>query len=62
MFVEQIMNADLFSSGKPNMEAIAKMSVADIRNFAEQSAELTSAKNLPRESSTFAHCASMSLS
>ena len=62
IFIEQIKNADLLSSGKPNKQVIANMSIADIRDFAEQSAELTSAKNLPRESSLFSHCASLSLS
>lgn len=61
LLFEQIDNAGLLVDGNPNIEAVAKMTAIDIVEFAEQSRELTSAKNLSQQEGFFTHSASLSL-
>jgi len=58
---EQIDNAGLIKHGEVNVDAIFRLTAIDIIEFAQQSAELTSAKDLPRETELFTHSASLSL-
>ena len=61
LLLEQIDNADLIKGGVPNIEAVSKMTAIDIVEFADQSKELTSARDLPQQTGLLTHSASFSL-
>ena len=61
LLLEQIDNADLIKDGKVNINAVHRLTPMDIIEFAHQSAELTSAENLSRETELFTNSASLSL-
>jgi len=61
LLFEQTDNAGLIVDGLPNVEAVAKMTAIDIVEFADQSKELTSARDLPTQSGLLTHLASFSL-
>jgi len=58
---EQLENAGFLKNNQPNLSAIAKATKTQIRRLAEESAEITSANNLPPDKSIFTHSASLSL-
>lgn len=60
--LEQIDNADLVKHGKVNKDAVDKMSVFDIIEFAQKSKELTVFKEEENPNALFSHSASASLS
>ncbi|HXI84696.1 MAG TPA: hypothetical protein VNL17_11480 [Verrucomicrobiae bacterium] len=58
---EQLENAGFLKKNQPNLQAISKVTRKQIRKLAEESAEITSAKDLSPEKSVFSHSASLSL-
>lgn len=61
LIFEQIDNAGFIRNGEINTEKISKLTPFDIIEFAQESAEITSASDLNPEKNLFTHSASMSL-
>lgn len=61
LLFEQIDNAGLLADSIPDIDAVSKMTAIDIVEFALQSRELTSARNLTQQEGLFTHTASFSL-
>ena len=61
LLIEQIDNAGFVKNGKVNHKAVSKLTAIDIVEFAHQSVELTSVKELPSAKNLFAHSASIAL-